>query len=169
MEFCRWLIFILLWSGYIFLQCQTVIPSEGKKLWGYCSHVINHFANWGLVPPSVHSTETQDFSKFTVLILVLWIKPLLHWMLMDIPGPIGLEATPWTWEQQWVTQTKEAWKPWPADTALSARRQEQSAWSTASENSGDSVRRKSCNVEEMEKMKNKREEKRTQNLEIRIK
>lgn len=28
-----------------------------------------------VAPPSVHSTETQDFSKFTVLTLALWIMP----------------------------------------------------------------------------------------------
>ncbi|GAB1288803.1 Kinesin-like protein KIF2C [Apodemus speciosus] len=41
--------------------------------------------------------------------------------------------------------------------------------STSSANPGNSVRRKSCIVKEMEKMKNKREEKRAQNSEIRIK
>ncbi|CAO2588655.1 Kinesin-like protein KIF2C [Lemmus lemmus] len=40
---------------------------------------------------------------------------------------------------------------------------------TSSANPGNSVRRKSCIVKEMEKMKNKREEKRAQNSEIRIK
>ncbi|XP_031234199.1 kinesin-like protein KIF2C isoform X2 [Mastomys coucha] len=41
--------------------------------------------------------------------------------------------------------------------------------SASSANPGNSVRRKSCIVKEMEKMKNKREEKRAQNSELRIK
>nr|XP_034358727.1 kinesin-like protein KIF2C isoform X1 [Arvicanthis niloticus] len=50
-----------------------------------------------------------------------------------------------------------------------AEEQVQSTRSTSSANPGNSVRRKSCLVKEMEKMKNKREEKRAQNSEIRIK
>ncbi|XP_032755780.1 kinesin-like protein KIF2C isoform X1 [Rattus rattus] len=50
-----------------------------------------------------------------------------------------------------------------------AEEQAHSTRSTSSANPGNSVRRKSCIVKEMEKMKNKREEKRAQNSEIRIK
>ncbi|XP_052033079.1 kinesin-like protein KIF2C isoform X2 [Apodemus sylvaticus] len=50
-----------------------------------------------------------------------------------------------------------------------AEEQVHSTRSTSSANPGNSVRRKSCIVKEMEKMKNKREEKRAQNSEIRIK
>ncbi|XP_021489075.1 kinesin-like protein KIF2C [Meriones unguiculatus] len=52
---------------------------------------------------------------------------------------------------------------------VSEEAEEQAHPTRSTANPGNSVRRKSCIVKEMEKMKNKREEKRAQNSEIRIK